>query len=673
MKPKANPRSKKTGVSLFESAFPALPFLALVPNTFIPPPLGYEGLATQELVFACAVAIFAGLGLARIFRAQRGDLEISRERLFMLAALAAFILWQVISLAWAPEPYSGARVAGIWLGFAVFFTAGIFSIRERSAEWLFYALSIIAALLSISIVYERLAFGGEMRGIFFNHGISAELIVTILPFQIVTYLTTEKRGLAVSSFAISGLSAIGLLMGLRRGAIIAAVIILIAASVGLVFKLIKAQSMARIWIAVALIALAVVAVGARYREDIVFRIKGATQLQADEGGLKTRLRSWITAWEMGKDNAVVGVGVAGYPSLYGGYRKRFVSNPKYSEIARTAGAEDDDEIRSPLVHNEYLETFVELGIIGSLLFLAFWAQVARGLWRRVRQLDGLYSRWALGALMGLVAFGVSSFSSGFSLRYTPQAFVLPCALGIGFAVARKDQNDAGRKTTIPFPRLAALAITALSFIAGAVFVARAYNVFASQRLQGSVTTPEDLVDFQFYPDNPSGNEALARRYERVIELDPGNVGARIGYGLLLFQMKEPAKAAHQVEFAIRRGYGRPFPHVLLAFSYEQSGDLERAEQTLAECLASFPQSLYTRAAYAEILRKQGKIDEMRQQQKISLDLGSHEALSWELAIKMKSDDATQEALRRGLIPPDRLAPILARGLFKARAHHYLKK
>lgn len=682
MKSKANPphkktgvslseTHKKTGVSLFEIALLAAPFLALVPNTFIPPPLGYGGLATQEFAFACAIVGFTGLGLARIFRARPGDLEISREKLFMLAALAAFILWQALSLFWAPTPYSGVRVTGVWFGFAVIFAIGILSLRERSAVWLFYALSVIATLLAVSVIYERRAFGGEMRGIFFNHGISAELLVTILPFQLITYLTTEKRWLAVLSFAISGLSAIALLMGLRRGAIIAAVFIMIAVGLSMMFKLIRTRGAARIWIAVALLALAVGAVGARYRADIVYRIKGATELQAEEAGLATRLRSWITAWEMGKSNALIGVGNAGYPSLYGAYRKLFASNPRYAEIARRSGPDDYDEIRSPLVHNEYLEIFVELGIVGLLLFLAFWGQVARALWRRMRRSDGLHTRRALGALLGLAAFGVSSFSSGLSIRYTPEAFILACALSIGFASAPKDQEDAGRESMISFPRVAALAIIAISLVAGVMFAARANNVLASQRLQGGLNMSE-LIDFRFYPDNPSGNEALQRRYERVIELDSENTGARLGYALLLFQMKQPEKAIPHAEFALKHGYSRPFAYVLLAFVCEQAGDLPRAEQILSECLVSYPQSLYTRAAYAEILRKQGKIEQARAQQNIMYDLNIHDSQSWELVMKMKLEDAAAEANRRELIPPDRLMPMLARGLVMARAVHYLK-
>jgi O-antigen ligase len=667
MKSKTIQQTKKSGISLFEFAFLALPFLAIIPNNFIPPPLSHVGLATQEVVFACAGLVFAGLGIVQIIRARQNRFELGREDLLMFTALTAFILWQVISLTWAPAAYDGLRVTGIWLGFAVFFAAGVFSLRQRSAEWLRGALSVIALILALSVIAEPLLFGPERRGIFFNHGISAELLVTILPLQVLTYLTTEKRWLAVVSFVISGLSAIALLMGLRRGAMVAAVVITLAVAIALVFKLLRLQSRARIAIAGVLLVLAVGAVGVRYREEIALRITGATELRSVEGGLTTRLRSWITAWEMGKSNALIGVGNAGYPSLYGSYRRQFVSNPQYSKVVEAAGAEDFDEIRSPLVHNEYLQTFVELGILGLLLFFAFWAQVARQLWRAIRGAD---NGPVIGSLLGLLAFAISSFTSGFSMRYTPQAFILPCVLSIGLVIAKAKRSD--ERKLLPLPKLVALVITAVALAACAMFAVRTYNVLASQQMQGSTIASVLPVDFQFFPNNPAGNEALQRRYEQALEYDSENAGAHLGYALLLFQMKQPEKAVAHTEYALKHGYSRPFAYVLLAFALEQSGQLSRANEILGECAASFPQSVFVRAAYAELLRKEGRAEQAREQQNVMYRLNHPDALSWELVMKMKPEEAAAEAMRRGLLPPDKLLPILGAGLVQARAYHYLK-
>ncbi|MGH9833758.1 MAG: tetratricopeptide repeat protein, partial [Blastocatellia bacterium] len=174
-------------------------------------------------------------------------------------------------------------------------------------------------------------------------------------------------------------------------------------------------------------------------------------------------------------------------------------------------------------------------------------------------------------------------------------------------------------------------------------------------------------------NNPAGNEMLQRRYERALEFDPENAGAHLGYGLLLFQMKQPDQAIPHVEFASKRGYSRPFASVLLAFAYEQTGQVARAAEILGPCAASFPQSFFVRAAYAEMLRKAGKIEQAREQQAAMQSLNLHEALSWELAMRRNIDEATAEAEQRGLIPPDNLRPILAASLVRSRAHHYLKQ
>jgi hypothetical protein len=377
---------------------------------------------------------------------------------------------------------------------------------------------------------------------------------------------------------------------------------------------------------------------------------------------------------MGKRNALVGVGNAGYPSLYGDYRRYFVSDSKYARVAEAAGAEDYDEIRSPLAHNEYLQTFVELGIVGLGLFLLFWALVIRRLWRplwRGREVRDSY--WIFGALLGLLSFGISSTASAFSVRFTPGAFLLPCVLAIGFAFSRSAGLPADEeRSVIALPKLALVACVAIALIACILSIGRGYNVYASQLLQGRATLRDEPLDFAYFPNDPAGNERLQRRYQRVIEIDPANAGAHLGYGLLLFQMKRPAEAIPQIEFALKNGYSRPFTYALLAFAYEQTGNLAKAAEILGDCVASYPQSIFARAAYAEILRKDGKTDQLSRQQQAMYQLNQPVAKSWELALKMKREEATAEANRRGVSPPDQLWPRLVSALVGLRAFHYLK-
>ncbi|MBL8166872.1 MAG: O-antigen ligase family protein [Acidobacteria bacterium] len=670
MKAKPSTATTESGTRLLEFALLALPILALTPNFYAPAVLDHQGLATQEFVYIAAATIFGLLGAFALFRQSATALAVPRTDIVLFASLLLFILWQAVSLSWAPAVMDGVRVISIWGGFVWFLAAVVFCLRKQTAQWLIYLLSAIALILALSVIYERLTFGDDMRGIFFNHGISAELLVTILPLLLVTYLTTEKTWQAAAALIIIGASLIAVLLGLRRGAIIATVIVILLLVVALGTKQLKLASKQRLLLALALVLVASIGVGVKYRQAIEFRIQGATQLDSLEGGLTTRLRGWLTAWEMGKRHPLIGVGEGGYSSLYGQYRRYFVSQPQYADVVKAAGPEDFDEIRSPLTHNEYLQLFVELGIVGVLLFVVFWALLTRKLWRGWRGSGNVY---VLAALLSLLAFALSSIFSSFSFRYTPGPFVLVCVLGIGFAFSRKDQ-DATSETdsALSFPKVAILAVTVLAIIGTVVLTGRNYNVLASQRIQGQTDLSVPQLDFAYYPNNPAGNERLERRYQQALALDPDNAGAHLGYAMLLLQLKQPAQAIPHAEFALQHGYSRPFAYVLLAFAHEQAGNLSKAEEVLQDCLASYPLSIFVRASYAEILRKDGKLDQQREQQQIMYAQNTLLSQSWEFYLRTKPQEASTEAGKRGLLPPESMRPQLAFTLVGMRGFHYLK-
>ncbi|MBL8190790.1 MAG: O-antigen ligase family protein [Acidobacteria bacterium] len=670
MKSKAKQPINSAGIGLLEIAFLVLPLLALIPNFFVIPSLNYPGLATQEVAFSIASAVIAALGLVALVRSAASP-TLSREQLLLAGTLLAFIVWQTVSLIWSPVKYDGIRVIGIWFGFAIFFLAAMTVMRQRAALMLHYVLTAVCGVLAGLLIYERLVFGENMLGIIFNHGITSEILVMLLPLQLLNYLCSRKTGLMFVSLAVSGLSAIALLIGLRRGAIIALTVVVVLMGVGVAVKHIQLADRRRLAILVAVLIVAAGFIGVRYRDAIVFRIQGATQLQSAEGGLTHRLRGWITAWEMGKHNALLGVGQAGYAAEYGEYRPAFASNPRYEAVVKGVAGDDTDEIRSPQVHNEYLQIFAELGLIGLMLFAVFWVQLGWRFWQWGKS-GGESAYWIWGVWLGIIAFSISSVFSSFSFRYTPSVFIFACLLAVGFGFARNNVSSPTVKEGFALPRFAALAAATVAIILSLVFTARAYNVYASQLLQGQATLRTEVLDFTFYPDKPADNDRLERRYKQVLELDSENIGAHFGYGLLLFQMKRPAEAIPHLEIGLNGGYNRSFGYVALAFAHEQAGNLSRATQLMKHCLAAYPESVFGRAVYAELLTKEGRTAEAEEQQAYMRAYKSFDHASWTLALRTKAENAVAEAKTRGLIPLDKLMPQLAARLVFWRAFHYLK-
>ncbi len=662
------PRALQTaGFQPAELLFLFLPLIALTPNFFIIPDLGYPGLATQEFVFGLTVVAFAAAGLAKALQLQAG-LKLQRSQLFLLAPLLAFCLWQLLSLAWTPDWSEGVRQLAIWFGLALFFVTALWALGEKSI-WPFYGAILAAtALLLWSLFYEYAKYGaGGMLGIFFNHGITAELLALLLPVFLLTFLCErQNRFFVIAALLAAGASAAALMLTLRRGPLLGVVVAGLCIAVALLGKALVAADKRRVYAIVGAVLLVVVPLSIYKREALVARLRGATQLQTAvntrtvELGLTSRAVHWLTAWEMGKRNALRGVGVGGYRARYGEYKKFFAENPSYAAVAAAAETEDYDEIRSPGTHSEYLQTFAEVGLVGLFLFAAFWLQVGRQLWRRRRAPRGYL---ALGALFSLVAFAVCSIMSDFSFRSTPGVLMLSCVLAIGFAVRPEEAEKTEDGTLLPKALISGLA--ALALVAAIAVLARNYNVYASQQSQSR-------LDFTFALNNEAENERLVRRYRQVLDLDPANAGAHLGYSLLLFQMKRPKESLPLIEYASQRGYSRPYSFVLRAFCHEQLGDLTKAAQILQECLASFPKSIVARAAYAELLRKQGQFEQAKEQRERLEKVDAKLAKSWDLALRLKDAPAAEAARAGGLFAPGELEPQLMRVLVQARAYHYLK-
>ena len=265
--------SSGANASWFEYVFPLLPFLALIPNFFIIPSLTYAGLATQEVGFAIAVTLCAVIGLAQAWRG-RPDIQVTRQSCWLFAPLALFVCWQALSLTWATERGEALRQLGFWFGFLVFATAAWKSMRARAAWQIYYALLLLAAVLALSLWLEYRAYGSfDMQGMFFNHGITAELLALLWPLFACVFLFEKNRGAVVIAALATVFTTAALMLTLRRGPLLGIVVASVLILAALLARQMKVAERWRATVVILMLLLIVLPLAVIKREAILSRLR----------------------------------------------------------------------------------------------------------------------------------------------------------------------------------------------------------------------------------------------------------------------------------------------------------------------------------------------------------------------------------------------------------------
>ncbi len=107
----------------------------------------------------------------------------------------------------------------------------------------------------------------------------------------------------------------------------------------------------------------------------------ALNLNATKVSLEDRALSYTIGLNMVKDDLILGIGIGNYPLLI----------KKYTKV---------DEFRSDHLHNQYLQTFVETGIMGLSAFVFWLACIVKYLVSSLKSLENSRHYWLFVGLMG---------------------------------------------------------------------------------------------------------------------------------------------------------------------------------------------------------------------------------------------------------------------------------
>jgi len=243
---------------------------------------------------------------------------------------------------------------------------------------------------------------------------------------------------------------------------------LIGLSVGLLtipFMLLGKRTKITLAVTTALIVVAIATVMVPRWQDVSQFGRGAT--------VRLRLYAWSYALQMVKQRSFTGIGQGGYSLLADG--PDFAGRDALSDPLAMQG-------RLAHAHNEWIETWADLGTIGLAFLLAGYLLTFLAGASTIKRLADPQDRWVLaGLLAALVALGVEEFAS-VGLRVPGLPAVYYTVLGLTWAMCRRDDLQGAPEAWRPaaiMGKLVLLGVTILALLAASLY----YRDWAGVRAQ----------------------------------------------------------------------------------------------------------------------------------------------------------------------------------------------
>lgn len=287
---------------------------------------------------------------------------------------------------------------------------------------------------------------------------------------------------------------------------------------------------------------------------------------------------WKVSWRMFSDFPILGVGHGNFSSLYNLYQGRFFAQGLGTELERMSASP------IPYAFNEYIESAVEFGMFGFVLFAVFWFFVIKSVWRAFRREDNLTFGMA-----GLVLLSLTM-----SFFYNP-SHILPIYLIFSVCLACVVSVQKLRiRFKLPLKSMAVFSL--LSFLVSIVFLPTFYKQFkAEQTWHRARILSEEGQD----------NNAL-EKYDRVYPSLKWDGNFMHQYGKILLKTGDTKRAIQYLE------QGKEFwpdPYLLedLAVAYERNDNLEQAIKNASVASSILPWRLTSKSLLTDFYYKKGDI------------------------------------------------------------------
>jgi O-antigen ligase len=558
-----------------------------------------------------------------------------------------FILWSGISFFWAGSPQSVAHHTLIWVSYLLFYCFFLYLLNSKNNRAaLFAAFPVALSIIAFSCLFDSftmvdfLSDGGHFR---IRYAKYAELLLTAAPLFWALSLQVKNKKAQFIYLATGVLLWLGVTFSLSKGAFLAGICaftVFFAAALIFpkkAFDRRKTAVLLVLWLLVTCASQISFAPNSNTPSTANYIAGSAGTDDKSRDTTLMRIFTWKISRQMFTDHLFTGVGADNFGLEFKNSRLNYAANNPDEELLVLA-----EDYMVERAHNEFLQIFAELGIVGVIIFLSF-AGGFLFLTAKAFAAGGYrFSPLLWSCLAGLCGFFVSSMFSSFSFRVMQNGIVFFFVLALATYEIQKVLRKKKKETktfSIRYKLLPAFSLSLVSLFFVLSLAANLSNYY--------VYSAEQTKDFA----------AAENLYRRAISLNPENASAYLSYGLQLYYKKQPEKAVPLLEKAIENGSDVSTIFSYLASAQTAAGDSRAAEETIVRAIRIYPRSTFLRVRYASLLENKGETGKADEQLEIARCINDKQANSWqELITKGAAATALKARSDEKILPPHELLP-----------------
>ncbi len=363
---------------------------------------------------------------------KSSKIEFVRSSLYV--PILGFILLNFISLLWVVDIYLATIMLSQFVVAALFYVAIINLFRtdfqiEKITTYIVTSMTLVS-LIGLSQYYfplnEFWINFGVRWAMFGNKNIASHFIVMTLPLAVVG-IFSAKNYLQIFSYSFASFIGYWLIIIATAKqayvAIFAQILLLLVIlildnwknkqrSLVRTFSFQKPKSVAISFVLLLLIFVSYTDQNLRNKGNVIQNIS------VDSLSAKSRFPAWINTIEMIKDQPLLGVGVGQWQHEYSKY---------YDRIEKDVIFNEKTKLRR--LHNDYLEMFANVGLVGYVFLILLLALVVKKIWNILINVNNNSRFQVLGLALGLIGFSVVALFS-FPIRVFLPAFLVMVYIAI---------------------------------------------------------------------------------------------------------------------------------------------------------------------------------------------------------------------------------------------------